>query len=104
MPILVGVIAGIAETLGELTGYAAGYGGSPLFRDKSFYPRVHRPGQLNVEPGIAESTRAALGILGHAVAEAGACGIGAVVTHRDPRTGILSAGADPRRPTYALAC
>jgi len=69
----------------------------------SFYPRVYRPGQLNVEPGIPESTRAELRALGHAVSEIGACGIGAVVTHRDPQTGALSAGADPRRPTYALA-
>jgi gamma-glutamyltranspeptidase/glutathione hydrolase len=69
----------------------------------SFYPRVYRPGQLNVEPGIPESTRAALRALGHTVSEIGACGIGAVVTRRDPQTGVLSAGADPRRPTYALA-
>jgi gamma-glutamyltranspeptidase/glutathione hydrolase len=69
----------------------------------SFYPRVYRPGQLNVEPGIPESTRAELRALGHTVSEIGACGIGAVVTHRDPETGVLSAGADPRRPTYALA-
>jgi len=69
----------------------------------SFYPRVYRPGQLNVEPGIAESTRAALRALGHSVTETGACGVGAVVTRRDPATGALSAGADPRRPTYALA-
>ena len=69
----------------------------------SFYPRVYRPGQLNVEPGIPESTRAELRALGHAVSEIGACGIGAVVTRRDPQTGVLSAGADPRRPTYALA-
>ena len=41
--------------------------------------------------------------LGHAVTEIGACGVGAVVTRRDPETGVLSAGADPRRPTYALA-
>ena len=27
----------------------------------------------------------------------------AVVTRRDPDSGVLSAGADPRRPTYALA-
>lgn len=40
-PILVGLVAGPAETLGELTGYAAGYGGSALFRDRPFYPRVH---------------------------------------------------------------
>lgn len=69
----------------------------------SFYPRVYRPGQLNVEPGISESTRAQLRALGHTVSEIGACGIGAVVTRRDPATGVLSAGADPRRPTYALA-
>jgi gamma-glutamyltranspeptidase/glutathione hydrolase len=69
----------------------------------SFYPRVYRPGQLNVEPGIPEAVRAELGALGHAVSEIGACGIGAVVTHRDPETGVLAAGADPRRPTYALA-
>jgi gamma-glutamyltranspeptidase / glutathione hydrolase len=69
----------------------------------SFYPRVYRPGQLNVEAGIAESTRAELRALGHVVTEIGACGIGAVVTRRDPGTGVLAAGADPRRPTYALA-
>jgi gamma-glutamyltranspeptidase/glutathione hydrolase len=69
----------------------------------SFYPRVYRPGQLNVEAGIAEGTRAELRALGHVVTEIGACGVGAVVTRRDPETGVLSAGADPRRPTYALA-
>jgi gamma-glutamyltranspeptidase/glutathione hydrolase len=69
----------------------------------SFYPRAYKPGQLNVEPGIPERTRAELRTLGHEVVEMGACGIGAVVTRRDPRTGVLSAGADPRRPTYALA-
>jgi gamma-glutamyltranspeptidase/glutathione hydrolase len=69
----------------------------------SFYPRVYRPGQLNVEAGIPQSTRAELQALGHSVSEIGACGVGAVVTRRDPETGVLSAGADPRRPTYALA-
>jgi gamma-glutamyltranspeptidase / glutathione hydrolase len=69
----------------------------------SFWPRAYKPGQLNVEPGIPERTRAELRALGHEVTEAGACGIGAVVTRRDPQTGVLAAGADPRRPTYALA-
>jgi len=69
----------------------------------SFYPRVYLPGQLNVERGIGATTRAELASLGHEVSETGACGIGAVVTRRDPETGVLSAGADPRRPTYALA-
>jgi gamma-glutamyltranspeptidase/glutathione hydrolase len=69
----------------------------------SFYPRLYLPGQLNVEGGIPQSTRAELRALGHSVTEIGACGVGAVVTRRDPATGVLSAGADPRRPTYALA-
>ncbi len=69
----------------------------------SFYPRVYLPGQLNVERGIPETTRVQLRQLGHKVEEAGACGIGAIVTHRDRETGVLSAGADPRRPAYALA-
>jgi gamma-glutamyltranspeptidase / glutathione hydrolase len=69
----------------------------------SFYPRVYKPGQLNVEAAIPESTRAELRALGHTVTEIGACGIGAIVTRRDPVSGVLSAGADPRRPTYALA-
>jgi gamma-glutamyltranspeptidase/glutathione hydrolase len=69
----------------------------------SFYPRAYKPGVLNVEGGIPEDTRAELAALGHTINEMGACGIGAVVTRRDPETGVLSAGADPRRPTYALA-
>lgn len=39
-PILIGLVAGPAEAIGELTGYAAGYGGSVLFRERPFYPRV----------------------------------------------------------------
>src|SRR5258705_6823210 len=69
----------------------------------SFYPRAYRPGVLNVEPGIPPGTRAELAALGHTVTEIGACGVGAGVTRRDPETGVLSAGADPRRATYALA-
>jgi len=69
----------------------------------SFWPRAYKPNQLNVEPAIPEATRAALRSLGHSVTEIGACGIGAIVTHRDPHTAVLQAGADPRRPTYALA-
>ncbi len=33
----------------------------------SFWPRAYRPGQLNVEPGIPERTRAELRALGHGV-------------------------------------
>lgn len=42
VPVLVGLVAGPAEALGELTGYAAGYGGSTLFRDRPTYARVQR--------------------------------------------------------------
>ena len=80
---------------------------APRFATKtlidSFWPHPYSPGQLNVEQGIPESTRAELRGLGHTVIEIGACGIGAVVTRRDPQSGALSAGADPRRATYALA-
>jgi gamma-glutamyltranspeptidase/glutathione hydrolase len=80
---------------------------APRFATKtlidSFWPHPYSPGQLNVERGIPESTRAELRSLGHTIVEIGACGIGAVVTRRDPQSGVLSAGADPRRATYALA-
>jgi gamma-glutamyltranspeptidase / glutathione hydrolase len=69
----------------------------------SFWPHPYKPGVLSVEPGIPEHTRAELRALGHTIEVVGACGNGAVVTRRDPDIGVLSAGADPRRPTYALA-
>jgi gamma-glutamyltranspeptidase / glutathione hydrolase len=69
----------------------------------SFWPHPYRPGVLSVEPGIPEHIRTELRALGHTIEVVGACGIGAVVTRRDGDTGVLSAGADPRRPTYALA-
>lgn len=37
-PILVGIVGGIAEALGEITGYAAGFGGRAVIRERSFYP------------------------------------------------------------------
>ena len=68
----------------------------------SFYPRVYLPGQLNVEPAITQDVRTELAALGHKIVESSDCGIGAIVTQRDPKTGALSAGADPRRATYAI--
>ena len=69
----------------------------------SFYPRAYLPGQLNVEASIPEEVRSELPALGHVVVEVPTCGNGAIVSRRDPRSGVLSAGADPRRPTYAIA-
>src|SRR5207245_71299 len=71
----------------------------------SFYPRVYRPGQLNVEPGIPERTRAELGALGHEVTETGALGLGAVGGRGPHQTGALdvaSVGVAPLRVACAL--
>ena len=38
----VGLVAGLGETVGELTGYAAGYGGRVIIRKRSEYERVRR--------------------------------------------------------------
>jgi gamma-glutamyltranspeptidase/glutathione hydrolase len=69
----------------------------------SFYPRAYHPGVLTIEEGMPTSVAQQLATLGHKIVRVGACGIGAVITQRDPRTGALAAGADPRRPTYAIA-
>jgi len=49
-PLLVGVVAGLGETLGEFTGYAAGYGGSAVIRERAFYRTLqqwmHRNGSV----------------------------------------------------------
>ena len=39
-PFVVGLVAGVAEPIGELTGYLAGYGGSAMFETKPRYARV----------------------------------------------------------------
>lgn len=69
----------------------------------SFYPRDYFPGRLHVETAMSDEVAAAVAAMGHEVVRVGACGIGAIVTCRDPRSGILSSGADPRRPTYGMA-
>ncbi|MGH2405248.1 MAG: hypothetical protein ACRDGN_12425, partial [bacterium] len=39
-PILVGLVAGFAESIGELTGYGAGLGGSTMLRERRIYKRI----------------------------------------------------------------
>ena len=73
----------------------------------SFYPRVYLPGQLDVEVGISEDVRSELESLGHKVVDVDAdsdfgTGVGAALTTRDPETGAMSAGADPRKTAYAI--
>jgi gamma-glutamyltranspeptidase/glutathione hydrolase len=68
----------------------------------SFYPRTYRPAQLNLEQAIPDDVAQQLAAWGHKITRVGACGIGAIVTQRDPASGVLMGGADPRRPTYAI--
>ena len=69
----------------------------------SFYPHVYHPGRLDLEQAIPETTAEVLRSMGHRVARVVDCGMGATVSARDPETGYLSTGADPRRACYALA-
>ena len=69
----------------------------------SFYPHTYYPAQLGVEPGIPESVRAELRAMGHGVVEVATAGMGATVSSRDPRTGVMATSGDPRRACYALA-
>jgi len=68
----------------------------------SFYPHAYAPGQLNVELGIPTHVRNELALKGHRLNPVPNAGIGAIVTRLDAEMGTRSAGADPRRPTYAF--
>jgi gamma-glutamyltranspeptidase/glutathione hydrolase len=70
--------------------------------ENSFYPHTYFPGRLDLEPGIPQSTGDALMARGHLISRAANCGLGATVSLRDPQTGNLSTGADPRRACYAI--
>jgi uncharacterized membrane protein YdjX (TVP38/TMEM64 family) len=39
-PLLVGLVSGVAEPIGELSGYLAGYGGSAIIEDKAMYAKL----------------------------------------------------------------
>jgi gamma-glutamyltranspeptidase/glutathione hydrolase len=71
----------------------------------SFAPFDFFPGRLAVEAAIPRSTRDALAAKGHEIRDwpektwlAGTV----EVVKSDPRSGMLAAGADPRRPAYAV--
>ena len=71
----------------------------------SFEPHAYHPGHLNLEARISGETADALAAKGHAIEwwpdwmlrTGSVCAIKA-----DLETGILAAGADPRRPSYAV--
>ena len=69
----------------------------------SFFPHVYQPGRLDLEEAIPETTAEDLRALGHRIERVIDCGMGATVSVRDPETGYLSTGADPRRACYAIA-
>lgn len=69
----------------------------------SFYPHAYHPGRLDLEQAIPETAAEELRAMGHRIARAVDCGMGATVSVRDPHTGHLSTGADPRRACYAMA-
>ena len=39
-PMVLGILAGIAETLGEISGYAIGYGGRTVVENRRYYARI----------------------------------------------------------------
>ena len=72
----------------------------------SFAPYEYFPGRLAVEGRIDQATRDDLAARGHTIQDwpeytwlAGS--VEAILT--DPATGMMGAGADPRRPAYAIA-
>jgi gamma-glutamyltranspeptidase / glutathione hydrolase len=72
----------------------------------SFAPFEYFPRKLAVEARIPAATRDALAKLGHEIQAwpDWAYAAGSVEAIRaDPATGMLAAGADPRRPAYAIA-
>ena len=63
----------------------------------SFWPRVVEPAGLVVESRVPEDVRADLAARGHQVTVAGPWTLGRLcAVARDPETGVLSAGANPR--------
>ena len=39
-PFVLGLLAGVGETLGEISGYAVGYGGGSVIERRGFYPKL----------------------------------------------------------------
>jgi gamma-glutamyltranspeptidase / glutathione hydrolase len=81
---------------------------APHWSTRSFpaspFPHTMRPGDLSVEARVPESVRAALKAKGHKLTVNGAwSGTSLAAIAVDMRSGVLSAGADPRSEAYAWA-
>ena len=72
----------------------------------SFAPHDYAPGRLCIEEGIDQSVTSELAALGHKTepwARFPAAGGAVCAVVKDPQSGLLHAGADPRRECYAIA-
>jgi gamma-glutamyltranspeptidase / glutathione hydrolase len=81
---------------------------APRWSSRSFpaspFPHTMYPGDMSVEARIPEATRQALLARGHKLRIAPAWSLGSnAAIMIDARTGVLSAGADPRVEAYAWA-
>jgi len=81
---------------------------APRWATRSFpaspFPHTMYPGDLSVESRVAEPVRQALISKGHKLRASGAWTMGAnAAIVVDLKTGVLSAGADPRTDAYAWA-
>jgi gamma-glutamyltranspeptidase/glutathione hydrolase len=81
---------------------------APRWSSRSFpaspFPHTMYPGDMSVEARIPEATQKALAARGHKLRVAPAWSIGSnagIII--DAKTGVLSAGADPRVDAYAWA-
>lgn len=75
---------------------------SSLSIPNSFYPHTYLPGQLSMEYGFSDDIKIGLKAKGHEIVYAASCGMGATVALKNPKTGVLAVGADPRRACYAI--
>jgi gamma-glutamyltranspeptidase/glutathione hydrolase len=74
------------------------------FASSVFPHNMSHPGDLSVESRVPGKVQAALQAKGHKLQSAGAWSLGSnAAIAIDPRTGVLSAGADPRVEAYAWA-
>jgi gamma-glutamyltranspeptidase/glutathione hydrolase len=81
---------------------------APRWSSRSFpaspFPHTMYPGDLSVEDRVPESVRQALIAKGHKLSVEGAWSLGSnAAIMIDMKTGVLSAGADPRVEAYAWA-
>lgn len=74
------------------------------FASSVFPHNMSHPGDLSVESRVPETVQKALEAKGHKLKPAGAWSLGSnAAIAIDPKTGVLSAGADPRVEAYSWA-